>query len=138
LAVLAAIAGNARAAEAPVKAVVYPGSLSLGPARDITSPSERNQGVVRRLVEVIDARGNGGGWILAARAPAATRILDVTIRCGPGSTCTLPGARPRVPVDLRAGRPLPLLAAERRTGMGRIDVTVTFAAAPIAFSLRPA
>jgi hypothetical protein len=138
LVIAAVLAGNARAAEAPVKAVVHPGSLSLAPPRDVTSPAERSHGVLRMLEQVTDARGNGGGWVLDAHAAGPTRVLDVVVRCAARSTCSLPADRPQTPAVLRAGRAAPLLAAGRGTGMGRIEVLVTLGGVRAGFSLRPA
>jgi hypothetical protein len=110
LIVVAAFAGNARAAEAPVKAVVHPGSLSLAPAKDVTTRADRGKGLLRFLVQVTDARGNGRGWVLTARALEAARVVDVVVCCAPASTCTLPGGRPRMPLVVGPDAK-PLLAA---------------------------
>lgn len=137
--VLAAPAGNAGAAEVPAKAVVHPGTLSLTSVRDITSPSERRDGLLRMFVEVTDARGSGRGWTLRVRSVgAASQVIAISLRCGPESTCTLP-PRPDLPTTMiEPDRTTSVLTSPRGAGMGRIDVTVFLAGAPLVFSLRPA
>jgi hypothetical protein len=78
---------------------------------------------------IADARGTGAGWTLKLAAPVT--ITNITARCAPGSTCTLPTAT-------GAG----LLQAAHDTGMGVIQLVVTVAplrsgsaSVPLAFSV---
>jgi hypothetical protein len=78
-----------------------------------------------------DARGTGAGWTLKLEVPSAVTITDITARCAPGSTCTLPK-------PIAGGG---ILHAATNTGMGVMQILVTVAplrsggSVPLAFSV---
>jgi hypothetical protein len=136
----------ARALDIHVTATVHPGRLTLDTARGVISGAERMHGLHRVLITVTDARGRGDGWQLNVRPTNTTNeetaVVGIDIRCGHRSTCTLPRDFLSLPADLAANRRTPVLEAEKGTGMGRIEVTLTIATVndepALTFSLRPA
>ena len=122
-----------------VPLTVRPGSLTLAPSNALARSAHV-------AVTVTDARGHGAGWTLLARIAGPTRTVVVTgvvVSCGAHSTCTLPRARVRYPVLLSSLRAVPVLDAQRGTGMGTISATLGFgqqsfaAGASLRFSVRP-
>jgi hypothetical protein len=122
---------SARALDIHVTANIHPGHLTLTAATDVTSPAERMHGLHRVLITVTDARGHGHGWQLSVRANSAANeestVVGIDARCGRRSTCTLPRDLPSLPATLMTGRRTPVLEAQKGTGIGRIDVTLTIA-----------
>lgn len=81
---------------------------------------------------IADARGTGAGWTLKLDVPATVTITDITARCAPGSTCTLP----------KPSAGSGILHAATNTGMGVMQILVTVAplrsgsgSVPLAFSV---
>jgi hypothetical protein len=133
------LAASASADNVVVPLTVRPGSLALAPSTALPRSAHVS-------VTVTDARGRGAGWTLLARIAGPTRMLVVTgvdVSCGAHSTCTLPQNRLRYPILLSSLRAVPVLDAERGTGMGTIAVTLRFGSRPLAgvaslkFSVRP-
>jgi len=140
-AVLAALilAAGAAADDVVVPLTVWPGMLSLAPATALARSAQVG-------VTVVDARGNGAGWQLLARAAVSggsrSVVQGVKSRCAPRSTCTLPRTTIRYPVVLSPLRPTLVYRAEARTGMGAIALTLKLAgpglgSAALRFVVRP-
>ena len=103
----AASASPATAGDIGVSLGARPGTLHAKAAR------VQLGSLVDVPVSVVDARGNGAGWVL--RLAGGATITRVVARCAARSTCTLP--RGRVSGDT--------LVAGANTGMGAMELTVT-------------
>jgi hypothetical protein len=134
------LAAGAAADVVVVPLTVRPGSLTMAPVKAVSRSS-------RISVTVVDARGRGAGWELLARSAGRVGrtvvVTGVELRCGHDSTCTLPGNTMHYPIMLSSYRSVPLLRAQRGTGMGTIGLTVRLAApsqlgAALSFSVHPA
>ena len=119
------VAGPAMGGNIDVGLALRSGGLTLqGPT--LAAVAGRS---VQVPLTIADARGTGAGWTLKLSAPVT--ITSITVRCAPGSTCTLPKAT-------GAG----LLQAAHDSGMGVIQLVVTVAplrsgssSVPLAFSV---
>ena len=140
---LAAVAALVFAAAAygddvPVPLTVRPGPLALAPVTVLARDARAN-------LTVVDARGRGAGWTLLARSAGPARavvVIGVDARCGARSTCTLPHTRVHYPVLLSSVRLVPVLDAQRGTGMGMIVITLRLGThspggAAVRFAVRP-
>jgi hypothetical protein len=138
LAAAAALAAPASAVaeKLPVQLSIAGGALSVK-SRDGSAAA----GTDAVRLRLIDARGTGAGWTLRLAARTGRLVVTgVRVACAAGSTCTLPKTALSYPLTLDAARPLAVLDAGSRTGMGAIDVTLTVANASgkplgLAFSL---
>ena len=123
---LAAFAALVFAAAASADDVVVPltvrsGTLTITPVSTVSRAA-------RASVTVIDARGHGAGWTLVARTAApgfgTVFVTGVDAACRRNSTCTLPRTTLRYPILVTALRDVPVLVAQRGTGMGAISITL--------------
>jgi hypothetical protein len=114
------LAAGAAADSVVIPVTVKPGSLTITPAQTVVRGASIE-------VAVVDARGNGDGWEVAA-SPTVKRfaLVGVDARCGPRSTCTLPRSAVRYPLSLTGLRATTVFAAARGTGMGTIVLTFHF------------
>ena len=120
-------AGPAMGGNINVGLALHSGGLSLQ-APALTAVAGH---AVQVPLTIADARGTGAGWTLKLNVSSPVTITDITARCAPGSTCTLPKAT-------GAG----LLQAAHDSGMGVIQLVVTVAplrsgsaSLPLAFSV---
>lgn len=155
---LACLPAAAPAADVAVSGAVHGGRLTVSslPGR-IAIPKLRmsragwRQAVVRIPMTVTDARGTGAGWGLALAASARTldgrrargvraSVWTIKVSC---AGCTRPRARAVLPVSLAESSSVPVFAARKRSGMGRIRlvarvvVTAPGSVAPGPYVLRP-
>ena len=121
-----AVAAPAGGATIVVKLSFVPGKLA------VKAPATSVSGTVQVPVTVADGRGSGAGWTLKVTSSDPVRVVAITARCAPNSTCTLPTAASAPPGDV-------VLRAERDSGMGVMNLVVTLSssgtATPVSFTV---
>jgi hypothetical protein len=114
--------GCPTAADPTLTLTLEGGNLHFG-IESITALQARDGNLhVDVVLDVDDATGSGGGWVIGQDGPQAVRVLQVQVGCREGSSC-LP-ARPEDPTTGDAGHVL--FAAQRNSGMGPQRVEVVF------------
>jgi hypothetical protein len=126
------LAAGAAADSVPIRLAVRPGSLVIASSRVAADGT-------KLTVTVVDARGSGGGWeLVVSPSGRAFTVVGVQVRCGTGSTCTLPRSGQRYPLALAPFRQTVVFTAGRGTGMGAIDLTLRLSGAAPGVAFRVA
>jgi hypothetical protein len=106
------------------------GNLKFGIESVTALPAGDGNLHVDVVLDVDDATGSGGGWVISQDGPQTVQVLQVQVGCREGSSC-LP-ARSEDPTTGDAGHLL--FAAQRNSGMGPQRVEVVFETAAAALS----
>jgi hypothetical protein len=120
-----ALPAHAAADDVPVNLTVRGGELAL---RVISARAGR------AVVEVVDARGSGAGWMLTMAGGATVR--RVSARCAARSTCTLPSSTLAYPLTTPTARQTRVFGAAAGTGMGAIVLRVSYDGGRPRFAVR--
>jgi hypothetical protein len=103
------------------------GNLQFGIESITALPAADGNLHVDVVLDVDDATGSGGGWVISQDGPQAVQVLRVQVGCREGSGCV-----PAPTEDPTAGDAGHLLfAAQRNTGMGPQRVEVVFETAAV-------